>query len=146
MFFNKKKYLMIPLSKMEIFEGEDRHNVVEHADSNDTMLANGVETMLLFECSPKDTVEYGPIKEMFTGVVYEKTHMFLRGGDVSIYSKDAGVVCFDEHQFDHRTNTEVKNYLKQLKKDKVYNEYLEKISNFYNTANRVRTEEVGRSK
>lgn len=149
MLFKTKEYLATSLSDMKIFAGEEKRNIVEEADEKDILLSDGTKVKLFFEYRPKNIRDYGVVKEIITGVKYERTFVFFKNGDDCLYSKAAGTVCFENlssKNIRKVKSSEVKQYLKNLKEKNLYGEYIEKLNNFYTTASMIRKEPNSRSK
>lgn len=150
MFFVKKNYLAVPMSKMKIYEDDDRNKIIGEVDINDGLLSDGTDVMLFFEYSPKNLRDYGVIKELATGVSYTREFGF-RDEDNCLYSESTGTIYFDNDlqsgfSLKYPTRNEVKQYMKNLKNKNLYKEYVTKISNFYNNANKMRNDTIGKNR
>jgi len=148
MLFRTKNYLSVSLSDMKIFADDNRRNIIREVDKNDTLLSDGTEVKLFFEYYPQKNIrDYGIVKEILTGVEYERSFVFFKMGDNCLYSKNAGTVCFDtSNNIVDVSRKEIQQYLKKLREKRLYEEYVKKIKDFYTTASKSREESLGMSR
>ena len=150
MFFQEKEYLAVPLSKMKVYEGENRHKIIGQLDKQDCFLSDGTEILLFFEFKPRSLRDYGPVKEMITGIVYTRCFGF-KNDDNCLFSENVGAV-YDNNDLNsgfslkHPKKADIKQYLKNLRAKNLYKEYVNKITNFYNMVYKIRSESHARKK
>ena len=135
MLFKKKEYICVPLTAMHVY-GEKSHDIISNVSYNNAILSDDTEIKLFFEYTPNH------LKELITGTRYERSYGF-KFTPGSIYSEDTKTSCIDYNntQFTPVSPTFVKQYMKELKEKKLYKEYIERIKQFYYTANLINNQQ-----
>ena len=144
MIFKKKSYLKAPLKDMMFYNGDNPYDTIERLDETETKLSNNEDIVMFFEYVPKSLRDFGIIKEITTNNTYQR--VFGVKFDPGYLSSEEHNIVFptDVNQVLDTTSTELKEYLKHLKKEGLLDEYISKLNNAYQKADSLQ-ESKGRA-
>lgn len=140
MLFRKKEYMKASLNDVKFFEGDNPYSLVGGLEEEEVKLSNGQDIQLFFEYHRISERDCGVVKEVVTGSCYERffgvklNPGYLKCDDYNM------VIPADINQVLSTSSKEVKQYLKELKKNGLYKEYVQKVSNVYQKAAIVKSE------
>lgn len=145
MIFKKKSYLKTSLKDMMFYKGDSPYDVVGKLEESETKLSNGEDIVMFFEYVPKTLRDLGVIKEIISNKSYERV-FGVKFNPGYLSSEEHNIVFpADVNQILDTTSTELKEYLKHLKKAGLLDEYVSKLNSAYQKADLSKEETKGRT-